>query len=498
MLLVELTPDDPLRRFRTNAYPFLMGLARLLGAQASWCALGVRFQPTLRYRLEPADLKLLLCELRRCRSDVVIINERLDDDQWARLGAACRGGHLAYCSLGETFPNLGAFVRTALPAADPAVLEDPRLLDRIEPDFRRRVLNQAPWAADPVMRLSDGVPCAYRRPLAQNPFYRGLSLPPGAMGCAFCGTMMVHERMPVADPLAFLLKQVRAACRLPAGKERLFEVQGSGVWTRLDSFLAELLRLGLRRAQFCFAPRVDELLAARRVLERRLPALARRELSLRFYTMGVENFSAAENQRLNKGLTARQVHEAVDFVCAMTARWPRAFRFSKGDMSMILFTPWTTLADLRINIRHIRRCAWIDPPAALGKRLQLFKGRPITLLAQRDGLVVKKGDDHFYNSGCMPGFDQGEVPWRFARPEVAVLYRFARRISADGGIPSDDAESRAITEFLISRDHHTPQLLALFEEAVKALERRPRTDSVAGLLKLLRSTPLPARAGLIV
>ena len=54
-------------------------------------------------------------------------------------------------------------------------------------------------------------------------------------------------------------------------------------------------------------PRIDEILDAREAIRRCLPLLAKNGLALRFYGTGVENFSADENMRMNKGITAAQV-----------------------------------------------------------------------------------------------------------------------------------------------------------------------------------------------
>ncbi|MCX5795057.1 MAG: hypothetical protein NTY77_06155 [Elusimicrobia bacterium] len=494
LLLVELAPDDPTRRFRTSAYPFLMGLARSLGWQASWCALGVRCEPTLRYLLEPGDLKLLRAEVARSRAGAVIINERLQDAQARALAAAIPGRRLIYYHAGEDYREIIGFVRQEFLDADESRLRDPRLIERIQPDFSRRVLNQAPWAANPLVRVRAGEFCPYRRPLARNPFFRGLSLPPGAGGCSFCSAPHA-DSSPLRDPVSFAVRVVAAALRqpVPEGVERRFEFEGGAIWARLEEFFKALAARRLRGAEFWFSPRVDTLLAARPAISRCLPLLARQGFALRLYTMGLENFSARENLRLNKGISAAQIRAAADFIAATAARWPREFRFPCGNMSMIMFTPWTTLADLRINLRHMSRYPLISGSEVIDQRLQLFPSLPITLLARRDGLVTRKRTGPFYNSGCIVRFDQEEVPWRFARPEVGVLYDFARRLAGFCRRRPEDGPADPRIAALQDWPEGPPDPLPLFRRALAVMTRCPGTASEDQLLQLLGCTPMPAR-----
>jgi len=488
---VELVPDEPDRQFRTSAYPFLMGLAPALGWRAAWRALGVRYAPSLTYALEPRDLALLRGELARLRPDAVVFNERLREDQWRALGAG--GARLVYCPLDEDLASLGAFLRERLGAEGPG-LDDPYLADRVKPGFSRRLLNAAPWAVAPPIRIVAGPRCCYRTRAAENTLYRGLSLPSPHMGCSFCFAGLLAARPFSRDPVAFAAREAAAACRsaAPAGRERRFVFVGHELWRRLAELVCALSRQGVRDAELGFMPRVDELLAARRALQRGLPRWSARGLSLRLYGMGVENFSPAENRRLNKGISATQVHEAVGFIETMSRRWPRHFRYPSRHLSTILFTPWTTPADLRANLRHFKRCPLIHHGSALGSRLQLFAGRPITALAQKDGLLLRRNDERCYNSGCVVAADQEELPWRFAHAQTAVLWRLARRLSSNRrGLSEEDAEARAVAALLPSQEGapEPPDPLPLFSRAVALIARRPRTRSLNRLLRDLGPKP---------
>jgi hypothetical protein len=487
LLLVELVPDEPDRQFRTGAYPFLLSLARTLGWRASWCALGVRYEPSLRYALEDRDLRRLRAELARRRPHVVVLNERLRGDQWA--GLASGAAPLVYCPIDEDLADLGAFAREQLGAVAPG-LDDPYLADRLRPCFTRRVLNAAPWAAAPPIRVMAGPRCSYRTRASEHPLYRRLGLPSRHMGCSFCSAGSLPERPFARDPVAFAARAAAAACRArpPAGPDLRLVFVGHELWRRLEDLGGALARLGVRSAELGFMPRLDEFIAQRRVLARLLPRLAGQGLALRLYGMGVENFSPAENRRLNKGISAAQVHEAAALIAELCARWPRHFRYPSRHLSAILFTPWTTPADLRVNLRHIGRCPLIHHGSVLGSRLQLFPGRPITALAERDGLLVRAGDERSYNSGCIAVADQSELPWSFAHPQTAVLWRLARRLSTNRrGLPEDDDEARAVAALLPPQGEspQPPDPLPLFARAVALAARRPRIRSLDRLLERL-------------
>lgn len=493
VMLFELMLHEPERGTRTQFYPLLAGLGPLLGWRLRWSALQVPYDPTLQYTLKPRQLGLLLAEVRRFKPEVLVVNEQLRGEQLAALAAVCR---VIYCPLeiAKDFPIFAEFVRRIRDEKNP-LLDDPLLIDRIKPDFRRKILNPMQRKERPLIRVIAGRYCDYATRAADNPFYRGLKLPAKALNCAFCECAVVKRpgMRCMRDPLAFAARQIEGACRDRGGDGVIrFELSGSELWRRLELLLHVLMRRGIRNAELVFMPRLDELLEKQDVLARCLPLLAAHGLCLRIYGMGVENFSPVENLRLNKGITAEQVHQAAAFIAATNSRWPRQFPMPQGGLSMILFTPWTRLEDLRCNIDNIARCPMIDHHFALGRRLQLLPERPITKLAEHDGLLVKRWDDPFYNAGCITAADQDEIPWRFQNPPVEVLWRLARRLSSNlSKVPADDQDSLSLGAFLSARPPGRHDPLALFSEAVDVVSRHPEIGSVAALLDRLR----PSRAG---
>ncbi len=487
-MLVELMPETPERQLRTQAYPYLTAAAKLLGWGASWHALGVRYEPTLRYELPPKDLGLLLGEIARRAPSVIVINERLVDAQQAAVEAASPGSHLVYCDMGENFvAQFPGFLRAIDPSPKVPIRDGPEMIEGLEPDFCREVLGAAPWAADPLIRVVVGARCAYRTLVGSNPFYRGLKPQSATMGCSFCATPADGDLL--RDGAAFAARQVAAACRQLArpGVEMRFEMIGARLWRHLEEFLAELARSGVRGAELSFMPRIDEILEARETIKRCLPLLAQNKLALRFYGTGVENFSPDENMRLNKGVTAAQVHEAAAFIAETSARWPGQFRFPAGSLGMILFTPWTTLEDVRVNVENIERCPLILARGVIGSRLQLFQGREITALAEKDGLIARNTGGDFYNSGCIVAADQSEIPWRFAHPQVAALCELGRELYLHHfGESRNDPRAKEIADLVARETALSPSPLAPFRRGLETLAANPKIKTLPELLAAMR------------
>lgn len=485
-----------MHNLRTISFPFLMGLFRLIGWRPSWCVIGVRYASDLLYELTPEDLGLLTAEARRRKPRIMIFNQRLPRKQLAAVRAAAPGARLVYWPLTEDLYALSAHVRRRVPEARGPALKDPRLLERIRPVYRREFLNRAPWAVNPVIEVVGGHRCSYLGSVERNPFYRDLGLPSAAMGCSFCTIPdLQRARWGISDPAAFAARQIAAACRRrpAAGVECRFDLTGFELWQSVEKLARALVRLGVRDAELRFMPRLDELLHARKALERAIPSLAGNGIAMRVNGLGVENFSPDENMRLHKGITAEQVHEAAAFILETNARHPAHFRLPYGGLGLILFTPWTRLEDLRINLDNFERCPLIDQHFALGRRLMLFPNAPVTLLAEKDGLLAKAGENVFYNAGCKNDADRNEIPWRFAHPEVGVLWEFARRISSDRfNIPADDPALLAIEAFVkdsSKRPSSEPlNPLPFLRRAIDAVERHPGIASTTELLERLRAS----------
>ena len=239
------------------------------------------------------------------------------------------------------------------------------------------------------------------------------------------------------------------------GRDRgIYEFFDIHAFERFDEVFEIALRLRVPPAVFLFNPRIDDVLRARRRIERVLPALARAGHEVRILSMGIENFSPRENARFNKGITASQV----DKLLALTRKWERAhpgvFRPFKGggdmvEFGFILFTPWTTLADIRVNLEAAAKRSFGEKGYWLYSTLVIHAVSPIYQLARRDGRILA---DRFPDRGQCYGWVKNEnnpdevVPWRFRDAKAAEYFAVLVRVCAA------DREGRGCVFFRGDRD----------------------------------------------
>jgi hypothetical protein len=200
--------------------------------------------------------------------------------------------------------------------------------------------------------------------------------------------------------------------------------------SRIGKLLEAVLERGVRPCVIYMMARADQLLDQRAEIERLLPAVQAAGHGLRILSIGAENFSPEENERLNKGISVEQVWDCFELLRSLEDRFPGAFRCpDDGYFAAILFTPWTRPDDLRHNFTAARRlgAAWLQ--RAMGTRLQLRPGVPITELALRDGLVAAEhGSGRDITPVCLSSAEDRELPWRFRDPRVDLAHRLLIRL----------------------------------------------------------------------
>ncbi len=443
IMLLELLNDDPHNQHRTQLYPFIQGMHLEAGNEVSWLTVpaGGEDRPApYVVALPRAAGPRLMDELATFQPRVLVANETLDEAFAADVRRAAPGVALVKTGMGWDLP--AAAWPDGEREAYPTALDFPR------PRYESRLLGpDEAWAPHrtPVMC---GAPCVYNRPVADNPRYRGVDL--GATtyrhGCAFCthpdlGTL----RLPRTPALQLALGQLAAFHRdaPPWRRNGRFAVDGGALNRRLGPFLQGLLDLGPPPSELYLTLRVDELLEAEPHLLAHLPALAAAGHSLHLWNIGMENLSAAENERLNKGISSAQVHQATALLRRLERSWPGAFVWSRhGGYGMILFTPWTTLDDLAANARGLGELALARCGALVCSRLQLRPGTAAEGLARRDSLVLEGADALAAvppDLSCLTDAADSELVWRFAHPEAHAAYCLMLALFPQHGPPASEA-----------------------------------------------------------
>lgn len=165
--------------------------------------------------------------------------------------------------------------------------------------------------------------------------------------------------------------------------------------------------------------------------------------------IGLENFSAAENARLNKGIDQDQARRAARLIDSWLRDFPDAVA-QENRFGFILFTPWTTLDDLVTNLDGARALG-IDPRFFLRRRLVFLTDSPLQRLAERDGLLDPRDAaslrrfERFRASdpGCRHFPDEQDRPWRFRDPVVGAVCEIAFRMAgSDLPLPRDPIDDR--------------------------------------------------------
>jgi hypothetical protein len=167
------------------------------------------------------------------------------------------------------------------------------------------------------------------------------------------------------------------------------EVIEPGVLAELPDWAAAVSARGLPPTEFSISCTAGELARNRTQIEQGLARLAGDHHRLRIDAIALPNFSAAELGRLGVELDASEAVAALGNLLELETRWHGTFSHRERDcFETVLFTPWTTLADVAINLRVVRALGLeAEFGALLGSRLRLVPGSELHRRALADGLA---------------------------------------------------------------------------------------------------------------
>lgn len=351
--------------------------------------------------------------------------------------------------------------------------------------------------------------CGYREPVTGNPYYAGLDLPRNlSTGCAFCGAKVPPEssssptgKMDAATrtPVSWIRRQVETIART-LGPDRLPNALVLNDIERpeiLEVTIDAMETEGLSsKVRLLAGLRVDRLLQVEGLL-RQVPGGKGHGPTLQIFSCGIENFSDAELRRLNKGTTSLTNLKAVNLLKELESDLPGRFYYSGYmGLSVILFTPWTTLSDLHLNaglISHLQLEGEIGN--LFMSRLRLHRDLAITFLARHDQVITDNEEDDVLAINRRKLFAE-ELAWKHVDSRVEQVARLAVRLAPDRHLegnelyekvqqvfrsPAQGAGSPAPSEG--TKTVLVRRLSALVEAAVEA----DATLNDAGLLQRARS-----------
>jgi len=446
VLLLETMSDELHRHHGAEAFPYLLPLLRSQGCDVAWWTvlvpralthLGARFTVDVTAETRAR----LVAAIRAWQPHRIVCHNRLAEPLERALVDAAPDARMVddteHVGTDVTRRTVQEALALLLGAAD--VGGDQKLYDAVMPVFERMLFDpEGLRAAGQPLRVIEERACLYRRALAGNPAYARTPSQQTRdhVGCAFCekaaGYLGAQQNGTglLTPPLELTLRQLAAYQRSPRDARTTDEVlvESGAIAADLRTFLAEVLARGLEPTTFYFMPRIDEFVGQAARIEALLPRLRDAGHRVGLLSTGLENFSPRENERFNKGISAEQIWACVAVIQRLEQTYPTAFVAESGFFAGILFTPWTTPEDLRINLEAARKLgsAWLS--RVVGVRLQLRPGTPIAELAQVDGLTLAASEQSDVASEALTRPGESELAWRFADPRTKTLQRLLVRL----------------------------------------------------------------------
>ncbi|MBM4386358.1 MAG: hypothetical protein FJ088_01385 [Deltaproteobacteria bacterium] len=497
LILVEILHTDVYRHYRNELFPFIKGFAAGRGFNASWLLFGTKFEPDLarRYlaKLSDEDIARLVAFAKEKEATHLIFNDSIPQEMRAIIEKEFPG--IRILCLGDLPHELIIyfFFLAENAAAGKGWLgkSESTLIDCAEPDYGRVCGNEIARAINPFIKIIYGRECEYRKSIGTNPYYDEVDLS-GALfrhGCAFCYNTALKSAPYSRDPFELLFLQLDRflAASGDYPEPRRFMILGSPIIHRIEEFFDRLIVKRFPPGTFLISCRVNELCDYGDEIERVLSKIEKSGHSLHIWNIAVENFSRAERERLNKNIDDRTISRAYRFVKKWSDAYPDVFGFRQhGGFSFILFTPWTTIEDLEINLKRAKRYGVEWGWRFLKSKLQLLPGYPISLLAEHDGLTVDSYRDLPYDAGVIQSWQVKDLPWKYRHQEIGVIYNIICRIVLlpDERPPEDDTRYRMVQDWLASLPGKFRDPFLIFGALVGVMKKNRREHNIKTILAL--------------
>lgn len=313
-------------------------------------------------------------------------------------------------------------------------------------------LETPPWES-PVARseanlLGNPTGCSYLADLRANPLFRELDLGQRhGRGCSFCLDQDgVYRHEPVGETVAFLVRQIERIAREAPTVRRLV-LSDDGPLPLLAPLLETAATASLPAYELAIKLRADVLLRRSQDLRSLGAEAARLGWTIDLHCVGFESFSDRLLSLFNKGFDAATVRRAVLELHDLAAT-PGLRAGRSRAHGFLLWTPWTTLEDLKETARAVRntrfaelREDWLDT------RLRLQPVLPLYVKARADGLLAMSPGSQgrgYAGADVDRAVQQGygdSVRWGYSDPRAALVERLVVRLrqAPTGGLeaPAD-------------------------------------------------------------
>lgn len=259
--------------------------------------------------------------------------------------------------------------------------------------------------------------CYYNRSVENNPLFAEFPVHERRRmrGCSYCNC---HLRpLPLDDATNMVLHHIlQTRKRVPGVTRFCVMLPMKGLCD-----LVERLPGAAQGIELWIECRVDDVHANRHGLETAAATARRKKIALVFFLLGIENFSPKELALFNKNVSVSRVEQSMDFLETLQRQFPESVLFRQlNTHGFILFNPWTTLDDLRINheaiLKH-RMTELVENP--YDKKLRLYANVPLFELARKHHLIPNADPDAWVSR---LNYGADEVPWIFQDARVQAVW----------------------------------------------------------------------------
>ena len=260
--------------------------------------------------------------------------------------------------------------------------------------------------------------CGYKEGFANNEFYRDVLDDPEIAkhrGCAYCLNARRDTSGTPEEIATLIVERIRGDRQTfpsvdtfwMAFAETFYDALGIAFRTTRGDPVWYGITLAMQCRPDVIAQRASDIEA----LATEAAACGTR---LRIGVVGFENFSPREILALNRGVAPEHLDTAASILNRWQVHPPNGLIVEGFTPSFILFTPWTRIEDLELNLERIERHGLWN---ANIERLRIGPGTPAFEKARRDGLV----NDGPVRPASHPNGYTSERDIRFADPRVAAV-----------------------------------------------------------------------------
>jgi len=352
------------------------------------------------------------------------------------------------------------------------------------PNLRPVVVNPEMLPATRTFSVTGNGGCPYQQDARENPLYAGAAIPERyGRGCAFCTTGNTYEGHPNTDTAASVFEQIRYV-REQAPELALLVLKDQNPFGYLTEVVERCETEGLSGFTILLETRAEWFLRNAARFDRALQAAQRIGVRIAPFLVGIENFSQPELDRFNKGIAVETNIEFLQTLWRWKEEYGDAFDLGHASFGFILFSPWTTMADLRANLAGIERTNFDRLRGSiLLSRARLYPDTALYYLAERDGLLADEfastGDDASRRYGYYPS-----RPWRFVNDDVAHFAALATELAERNQNRDMVRLFRTLLEQFEAAGSNWPQLDAeQIWKSYRARDAGTRGDGAAGALQ---------------